>query len=152
MKLKLIQERVVAALKATAYFDGKAEILAEDKGDPAAELKAAMLKTRCGILVQTPGFAVTSTASKVMVGTASIAVEAIEKVLENRSRHGLTAQDMAEVAAWTLNMLPVPGVGVLACRSIESALTGDNLLSYTVILDVQTTLSNPLDERKEEAV
>lgn len=152
MKLKLIQDRVVEALNKTGYFDGKTKIVAEDKGDVANQLQQSMMKTKCGVLVQTPGFSVTSNASKVMVGTAAIAVQTLERVLENRAHNGPTAQDMAEVAAWSLNMLPVEGVGVLVCKSISSEMLEGGVLAYTVNFDVQTTLSDPLDNREEEAV
>lgn len=152
MKLKLIQERVVDALEQNAYFAGKTMIVAEDKGDVANKLQQSMMKTKCGILVQTPGFNVTSNASKIMVGNAPIAVQVLERVLENRVHGGPTAQDMAEVAAWSLNMLPVEGVGVLVCKNISSEMLEGNVLAYTVNFDVQTTLSDPLDTRKEEAV
>lgn len=144
MKLKLIQDRIVDALEQNAYFAGKTKIVAEDKGDVANQLQQSMMKTKCGVLVQTPGFSVTSNASKVMVGTAAIAVQTLERVFENRAHNGPTAQDMAEVAAWSLNMLPVEGVGVLVCRSISSEMLEGGVLAYTVNFDVQTTLSDPL--------
>jgi hypothetical protein len=59
---------------------------------------------------------------------------------------------MAEVVAWNLNLLPVEGVGVLVVKNISSEMLGTDTLAYAVALDVQTTLGDPLDNGKEEAV
>ncbi len=148
MKLLEIQEKVAAALSAVEALKG-VPVIVEDNGDVKARLDAAIGQaTRC-ILVQTPGFKPTSSASKVMVGTAQIVVMAIQRIVS--TSHG-TAQDMAEIAAWELNLLPVEGVGVLVCRDISSQVLNDQALAYSVRLEVQTTLGNPLDNGKEEAV
>lgn len=145
MKLKLIQERVKDALDALeALARADCPVVVEDRGDVAAALAEALGRTALVALVQTPGFAVSSTASKIMVGTASVAVQFIERVLENRDRAGsATAQDCAECAAWALNMLPVEGVGVLAVRRLASAAVDAHAVAWTVELDVQTTLADP---------
>lgn len=148
MKLLEIQEKVAAALSAVEALKG-VPVIVEDNGDVKARLDAAIGQaTRC-ILVQTPGFKPTSSASKVMVGTAQIVVMAIQRIVS--TSHG-TAQDMAEIAAWELNLLPVEGVGVLVCRDISSQVLNDQALAYSVRLEIQTTLGNPLDNGKEEAV
>jgi hypothetical protein len=58
---------------------------------------------------------------------------------------------MAEVVAWTLNLLPVEGVGVLVVKSISSEMLSADTLAYAVACDVQTTLGDPLDSGKEGA-
>ena len=73
---------------------------------------------------------------------ATVVVQAIQKIVTTVKG---TAQDMAEVAAWELNLLPVEGVGVLVVREISSNLLNDQTLAYAVRLEVQTTLGNPLD-------
>lgn len=154
MKLLKIQEAVVAALGAVEWIAQRGiPVVAEDKGDVKKNLDAALLNAKRGILVQTPGLRVTSNASKVMVGVASVVVQAIERVLVGRDgAGGATAQDMAEVVAWNLNLLPVEGVGVLVVKNISSEMLGTDTLAYAVALDVQTTLGDPLDNGKEEAV
>ena len=154
MKLLKIQEAVVAALGAVEWIAQRGiPVVAEDKGDVKKNLDAALLNAKRGILVQTPGLRVTSNASKVMVGVASVVVQAIERVLVGRDgAGGATAQDMAEVVAWNLNLLPVEGVGVLVVKNITSEMLKDGTLAYAVALDVQTTLGDPLDNGKEEAV
>ena len=144
MKLLDIQEKVVAALEAVPYFADRAiPVVAEDKGDVKACLDAAIAQAKRCLLVQTPGFKVTSSASKVMVGVVSLVVQAIERLPVGRDG-STTSQDMAEAAAWTLNMLPVEGSGVLVCRSIRSELLDDRTLSYAVAFDVEATLADPL--------
>ena len=141
MKLLEIQEKISAALSAVEALKG-VPVVVEDKGDVKARVDAAIGQaTRC-ILVQTPGFKPTSSASKVMVGTAQAVVMAIQKIVTTAKG---TAQDMAEIAAWELNLLPVEGVGVLVCREISSQVLNDQALAYSVRLEVQTTLGNPLD-------
>jgi len=154
MKLLKIQEAVVAALGAVEWIAQRGiPVVAEDKGDVKKNLDAALLNAKRGILVQTPGLRVTSNASKVMVCVASVVVQAIERVLVGRDgAGGATAQDMAEVVAWNLNLLPVEGVGVLVVKNISSEILGADTLAYAVALDVQTTLGDPLDNGKEEAV
>ena len=154
MKFLKIQEAVVAALGAVEWIAQRGiPVVAEDKGDVKKNLDAALLNAKRGILVQTPGLRVTSNASKVMVGVASVVVQTIERVLVGRSgAGGATAQDMAEVVAWNLNLLPVEGVGVLVVKNISSEMLGTDTLAYAVALDVQTTLGDPLDNGKEEAV
>lgn len=153
MKFKAVQSKIAAALEALPFFSQNAiPVIAEDKGDVAALLQAALQKARRGVLVQTPGFRVTSKASKVMVGDASVVVQALESFVVNRSHGGPTAQDIAEVVAWSLNLLPVEGVGVLACQNIASELLDPQTLSYSVSFTVQTSLGDPLDNGKEEAV
>ncbi len=146
MKLLEIQEKVVAALVGTPYFAERCvPVIAEDKGDVSKRLEAEIAETDRCILVQTPGFKVTSSASKVMVGMVSLVVQAIERIQDSREQDdGATAQDMAEVAAWELNMLAVEGSGVLVCRSISSAMLNDKTLSYAVAFDVEATLGDPL--------
>lgn len=154
MKLLKIQEAVVAALGEVEWIAQRGiPVVAEDKGDVKKNLDAALLNAKRGILVQTPGLRVTSNASKVMVGVASVVVQTIERVLVGRDgAGGATAQDMAEVVAWNLNLLPVEGVGVLVVKNISSEMLKDDTLAYAVALDVQTTLGDPLDNGKEEAV
>lgn len=146
MKLLEIQEKVVAALEGTPYFtENGVPVLAEDKGDVSRRLEAEIAETDRCILVQTPGFKVTSSASKVMVGMVSLVVQAIERLQDSRElEDGATAQDMAEVIAWQLNMLAVEGSGVLVCRSISSSMLNDKTLSYAVAFDVEATLGDPL--------
>ena len=153
MKLLKIQEAVVAALDAVEWIAQRGiPVVAEDKGDVNARLDAALMNANRGILVQTPGIRVTSHASKVMVGVTSVVVQAIERVLVGRAgAGGATAQDMAEIVAWTLNLLPVDGVGVLVVKSISSEMLGADTLAYAVACDVQTTLGDPLDSGKEGA-
>ena len=153
MKLKLIQERIAEALEADARLcaDGWRPV-AEDQGDVSARLNAAIARTSRCLLIQTPGFDVTSSASKVMVGEAGVVVQAIEHIVESRSRGGMTAQDAAELLAWTLNMLPLEGCGVLVCRRITSKMLDERTLAYAVTFGVQTTISDPVDTGKEEAV
>lgn len=148
MKLLKIQEKVAAALGLVEALRG-VPVVVEDKGDVKARLEAAVAQASRCLLVQTPGFKATSSASKVMVGTATIVVQAIQKIVTTAKS---TAQDMAEVAAWELNLLPVEGVGVLVVREISSNLLNDQTLAYAVRLEVQTTLGDPLDNGKEEAV
>ena len=141
MKLLEIQEKVAAALSAVEALKG-VPVIVEDKGDVKSRVDIAIGQaTRC-ILIQTPGFKPTSSASKVMVGTAQVVVMAIQKVVTTAKG---TAQDMAEIAAWELNLLPVEGVGVLVCREISSQLLNEQALAYSVRLEVQTSLGNPLD-------
>lgn len=148
MKLLKIQENVAAALGLVEAFKG-VPVVVEDKGDVKARLEAAVAQASRCLLVQTPGFKATSSASKVMVGTATVVVQAIQKIVTTVKG---TAQDMAEVAAWELNLLPVEGVGILVVREISSNLLNDQTLAYAVRLEVQTTLGDPLDNGKEEAV
>ena len=141
MKLLKIQEKVAAALAGVEALRG-VPVVVEDKGDVKARLDAAIGQASRCILIQTPGFKSTSSASKVMVGTATVVVQAIQRIVTTAKG---TAQDMAEVAAWELNLLPVEGVGVLVVREISSNLLNDQTLAYAVRLEVQTTLGNPLD-------
>jgi hypothetical protein len=148
MKLLEIQEKVAAALSAVEALAG-IPVVVEDKGGVIARLNAAIGQaTRC-LLVQTPGFKPTSTASKVMVGVATVVVVAMQNIATTARG---TAQDAAEIAAWELNMLPLDGVGVLVVKEISSALLDERTISYAVRLEVQTTLCDPLDNGKEEAV
>ena len=145
MKLLKIQERVADALKGIDALQG-VPVVVEDKGDVKARMDAAIAQTKRCILVQTPGIRFTSAASKVMVGVATVVVQAIEKLVVGRS-DGVrqTAQDMAEIAAWELNLLPCDGVGVLVAKDISSEMLGDSSLSYALRLEVQTTVGDPLD-------
>ena len=59
-------------------------------------------------------------------------VQALESFAVNRAAGGPTAQDMAEVVAWELNLLPVEGVGVLVCQNVASDLLDPQTLSYSV--------------------
>jgi len=147
MKLKLVQDRIVKALEADEWFRKFAiPVVAEDQGDVSAMLQAALVKARRGVLVQTTGFTASSSASKVMVGEAAVAVQALERIPENRKNGGPSAQDIAEVVAWRLNLLPLDGVGTLVFRKIESDMLDDGrTLSYVATFAVQTTLGNPLD-------
>lgn len=148
MKLLYIQNKVAETLRSIDALAG-VPVVVEDKGDVRARLDAAIGQaTRC-ILVQTPGFKTTSSASKTMVGVATVVVMAMQQIVG--AARG-TAQDMAEVAAWELNMLPVEGAGVLVVREIASQLLDERTMAYAVRLEVQTTLGNPLDIGKEEAV
>ena len=79
-------------------------------------------------------------------------VQALESFAVNRAAGGPTAQDMAEVVAWELNLLPVEGVGVLACQNIASDLLDPQTLYYSVSFTDQTSLGDPLDKGKEKAV
>lgn len=145
MKLKLIQTQIVKALEADAVLKSNGYVpLAEDEGDISARLNTAIAKTRRTLLVQTPSFDVTSAASKVMVGDATVVVQAIERFVESRAKGGMTSQDAAERLAWVLNMLPLDGCGVLVVKRISSGLLDDNTLSYAVSFGVQTTLG-PID-------
>ena len=148
MKLLNIQEKVAAALAGVEALRG-VPVVVEDKGDVKARLDAAIGQASRCILIQTPRFKPTSNASKIMVGTATVVVQAIQKIVTTAKG---TAQDMAEVVAWELNLLPVEGVGVLVVREISSDLLNDQTLAYAVRLEVQTTLGDPLDNGKEEAV
>ena len=148
MKLLKIQEKVAAALGLVEAFKG-VPVVVEDKGDVKARLEAAVAQASRCLLVQTPGFKATSSASKVMVGTATIVVQTIQKIVTTAKS---TAQDMAEIVAWELNLLAVEGVGTIVFREITSQLLNDQTLAYAVRLEVQTTLGNPLDNGKEEAV
>ena len=148
MKLLNIQEKVAAALAGVEAFKG-VPVVVEDKGDVKARLEAAVAQASRCLLVQTPGFKATSSASKVMVGTATIVGQAIQKIVTTAKS---TAQDMAEIVAWELNLLAVEGVGTIVFREITSQLLNDQTLAYAVRLEVQTTLGNPLDNGKEEAV
>lgn len=148
MKLLKIQVKVAAALGGVEALKD-VPVVVEDKGDVRARLDTAVSSASRCLLVQTPGFKVTSSASKIMVGTATVVVQAIQKIVTTVKG---TAQDMAEVAAWELNLLPVEGVGVLVVREISSNLLNDQTLAYAVRLEVQTTLGNPLDNGKEKAV
>lgn len=148
MKLLKIQEKVAAALGLVEAFKG-VPVVVEDKGDVKARLEAAVAQASRCLLVQTPGFKATSSASKVVVGTATIVVQAIQKIVTTAKS---TAQDMAEIVAWELNLLAVEGVGTIVFREITSQLLNDQTLAYAVRLEVQTTLGNPLDNGKEEAV
>ena len=148
MKLLKIQEKVAAALGGVEALKG-VPVVVEDKGDVKARLEAAVAQASRCLLVQTPGFKATSSASKVMVGTATIVVQAIQKIVTTAKS---TAQDMAEIVAWELNLLAVEGVGTIVFREITSQLLNDQTLAYAVRLEVQTTLGNPLDNGKEEAV
>ena len=148
MKLLKIQEKVAAALGLVEAFKG-VPVVVEDKGDVKARLEAAVAQASRCLLVQTPGFKATSSASKVMVGTATIVVQAIQKIVTTAKS---TAQDMAGIVAWELNLLAVEGVGTIVFREITSQLLNDQTLAYAVRLEVQTTLGNPLDNGKEEAV
>lgn len=148
MKLLKIQEKVAAALGLVEALRG-VPVVVEDKGDVKARLEAAVAQASRCLLVQTPGFKATSSASKVMVGTATIVVQAIQKIVTTAKS---TAQDMAEIVAWELNLLAVEGVGTIVFREITSQLLNDQTLAYAVRLEVQTTLGNPLDNGKEEAV
>ena len=148
MKLLKIQEKVAAALGLVEAFKG-VPVVVEDKGDVKARLEAAVAQAARCLLVQTPGFKATSSASKVMVGTATIVVQTIQKIVTTAKS---TAQDMAEIVAWELNLLAVEGVGTIVFREITSQLLNDQTLAYAVRLEVQTTLGNPLDNGKEEAV
>lgn len=141
MKLLEIQEKIASALSAVEALKG-VPVIVEDKGDVKSRVDTAIGQaTRC-ILVQTPGFKPTSSASKVMVGTAQAVVMAIQKIVTTAKG---TAQDLAEIVAWELNLLPVEGVGVLVCREISSQLLNEQALAYSVRLEVQTSLGNPLD-------
>ena len=151
MKLLKTQKGVAKALREYEVLNG-VDVVVEDQGDMNARLDAAISRTGCGIIVQTPGFRVTSAASKVMVGIATVIVQAMESIPTGRAKCGLTAQDMAEAAAWHLNMLHVEGVGVLAMKEITSKLLDERTLAYAARLEVQTTLGDPLDNGKEEAV
>lgn len=152
MNLLAIQKRIAASLTGYEALGG-AEVVVEDQGDLDSRLRAAIGRTGCCILVQTPGFRVTSSASKTMVGIATVVVQAMESVPTGRAKCGRTAQDLAEAAAWRLNMLHVEGVGVLVAKEISSKmLDDDRTLAYAVRLEVQTTLADPLDNGKEEAV
>lgn len=141
MKLLKIQEKVAAALVLVEAFKG-VPVIVEDKGDVKARLDAAVAQASRCLLVQTPGFKATSSASKVIVGTATVVVQAIQRIVTKAKG---TAQDMAEVAAWELNLLALEGVGVLVFKEITSQLLNDQTLAYAVRLEVQTTLGNPLD-------
>lgn len=74
-----------------------------------------------------------------MVGVASVSVLAIERIPLSR-KDGLTAQDIAEIAAVHLNLLKVDDVGTLVARNISSALLDQNSLSFSIFLEVQSTL------------
>ena len=145
MKLLKIQEKVAEALRSCEALAG-ISVVVEDEGDVTARLNAAIGKASRCLLVQTPGFKPTSTASKVMVGMATVVVMAIQKIVTTASG---TAQDAAEIAAWELNMLPVDGVGVMVVKELTSAMLDERTISYAVRLEVQTTLGDPLDSGKE---
>ena len=148
MKLKHIQEKVAEKLYSVAALGG-VPVVVEDKGDVKNRLDAAIGQaTRC-ILVQTPGLKVTSDAAKTMVGVPTVVVMAMQQIVGTARG---TAQDMAEIAAWELNMLPIENAGVLVTREITSKLLDERTIAYAVRLEVQTTLGNPLDSGKEEAV
>lgn len=151
MKLLKIQKGVAEALKGYEAL-GVVEVVVEDQGDMSSRIDAAIGRAGCCVLVQTPGLRVTSAASKVMVGVATVVVQAMESIPTGRAKCGRTAQDMAEAVAWRLNMLPVEGVGVLVAKDITSKLLDERTLAYAVRLEVQTTLGDPLDNGKEEAV
>lgn len=148
MKLLKIQEKVAAALGGIKAFNG-VPVVVEDKGDIKARLDAAVAQESRCLLVQTPGFKATSSASKVIVGTAPVIVQAVQRIVTTAKS---TAQDMAEIVAWELNLLAVEGVGTIAFREITSQLLNDQTLAYAVRFEVQTTLGDPLDNGKEEAV
>ncbi|MBQ6340427.1 MAG: hypothetical protein IJI36_14905 [Kiritimatiellae bacterium] len=148
MKLLKIQEKVAAALGGIKAFNG-VPVVVEDKGDIKARLDAAVAQASRCLLVQTPGFKATSSASKVIVGTAPVIVQAVQRIVTTAKS---TAQDMAEIVAWELNLLAVEGVGTIAFREITSQLLNDQTLAYAVRFEVQTTLGDPLDNGKEEAV
>ena len=155
MKLLEIQESIVKALGDVDYLASRAiPIVAEDEGDVSKRLSEALAKSKRGILVATPGFRVTSNASRVMVGVASVVVQAIERVAVSRFGGGATAQDIAEVVAWRLNLLALDGVGVLVVKNISSETLSADTLAYSVALEVQTTLGDPEanDKGKEKAV
>ena len=148
MKLLYIQEKVAEALCSVKALEG-VPVVVEDKGDVKNRLDAAIGQaTRC-LLVQTPGFKVTSAASKTMVGVATVVVQALQKIATTARG---TAQDIAEIVAWELNMLPIENAGVLVVRELTSEMLDERTISYAVRLEVQTTLGNPLDNGKEEAV
>ena len=148
MKLLKIPEKVAAALGGIKAFNG-VPVVVEDKGDIKARLDAAVAQASRCLLVQTPGFKATSSASKVIVGTAPVIVQAVQRIVTTAKS---TAQDMAEIVAWELNLLAVEGVGTIAFREITSQLLNDQTLAYAVRFEVQTTLGDPLDNGKEEAV
>ena len=145
MKLKIIQESIQQALAAVDALDAVA-IVAEDLGDVLRSLQENIAQQKCAILVKTPAFKATSKASKIMVGTATVEIVCIERVVENRSStDAVTAQDMAEIVAWHLNMLLLADVGTLVFTQLDSAMLDDHTLAYNVAFEVQTTLANPLD-------
>lgn len=144
MKLLDIQEKVVSLLESAPYFSGRRlPVIAEDRGDVLKRLDAAIARAKKCILVQTPGFKITSSASKVMVGVVSLVVQCIERLPTGRQGDGATAQDMAEVVAWTLNLQPVDGAGVLVARSIQGEELDDTTLSYAVVFEVEAALGDP---------
>ena len=146
MKMKLIQVKVAELLREDPWLSGHGYApLCEDLGDVQSQLEQNLQRLKCGLLVQTPGFDVSSKASKVMVGNARITVRAVENVVDNRRRPDCgTAQDAAEAAAWALNLASVPGVGTLVVKSVDSSLPDQRTLAYDVRLEVQTTLAGPV--------
>lgn len=147
MQLKDIQDKIAAALAEVEWIAGKGiEPIAEDSGDVVNVLATRIAKCGSAILVGSCRFEPESKASKVTVGKASVVIQCLERVIENRAQADYaTSLDIAEVVHWSLNMLAIEGVGCLVSRSIVPTVVDAHTISHDVTVEVQTTLGNPLD-------
>lgn len=118
------------------------ECLAENKGDIAAAVDAAVARVGACAMVATPSFKSESEASRAIVGTADVIVQVFETPAVNRSRAGfLTALDAAELVAAALNLAQAEALGTLVFRSVDSAAVNDATILYNVRFTVKTAIS-----------
>ena len=80
------------------------------------------------------------------MGKATVIVQCIERFVENRARPGhATSLELAEAVHWSINMLPVEGVGVLVSRSIVPSAIDQHTISHDVTIEVKTSLFDLFD-------
>lgn len=118
------------------------ECLAENKGDIAAAVEAAVARSGACAMVATPSFKSESEASRSIVGTADVIVQVFETPAVNRARAGfVTALDAAELVAAALNLAQAEAWGTLVFRSVDSAAVNDSTILYNVRFTVKTAIS-----------
>ncbi len=143
MTIDGIQAEIQTALAKVAWIrKNEITVLSENNGDINAKLNASLMKTKSGVLIQGAKFTATSKASKVSVGTATIIVQTMERYLENRKADRPTAQDMAEVVRWELNLLPT-AAGVLVFKEQQPVIIDAHTIGWDLRFEVQTALGNP---------
>ena len=149
-----LQTSVADALNdVEALVQGGCKAFAEDTRTVYNEADQWVAGGKVALVVVTPDMSRNGDAADGIPAETQLLVQCSEKPAAARVQPGvMTALDAAEIAAWELNMLPVEGVGVLVAKEISSALLDERTISYAVRLEVQTTLGDPLDSRKEEAV
>lgn len=140
-----IQSAVLDLLRSPAcarLAEAGFECLAENKGDIAAAVEAAVARSGACAMVATPSFKSESEASRSVVGTADVIVQVFETPAVNRARAGaISALDAAELIAAALNLSAAGTFGTLVFRSLDSAAVNDATILYNVRFTVKTAIS-----------